>query len=184
MGCTFCATGQMGFRRDLTEGEIFEQVARFAAELRLKDERLSNVVFSAPATPPAHLDVRPTPRPLTTPPSYHANQCVFSARPCNLSLHPRPHPCPPTTLASPHATICPTSSALCPPHRSPTNAARRWWRPPDLVAPSPFRLSSARSLACAQHTHHAARPYAARPTREPPQVQFDSAFARPSPVAQ
>jgi len=51
MGCTFCATGQMGFRRDLTEGEIFEQVARFAAELRLKDERLSNVVFMGMGEP-------------------------------------------------------------------------------------------------------------------------------------
>ena len=45
MGCTFCATGQMGFSRHLSSGEIFEQAARFAAELKAKDERLSNVVF-------------------------------------------------------------------------------------------------------------------------------------------
>ena len=51
MGCTFCATGQMGFKRDLTETEIFEQAARFAAELREKDERLSNVVFMGMGEP-------------------------------------------------------------------------------------------------------------------------------------
>jgi adenine C2-methylase RlmN of 23S rRNA A2503 and tRNA A37 len=34
MGCTFCATGQMGFARQLTPDEILEQVARFDAELR------------------------------------------------------------------------------------------------------------------------------------------------------
>jgi len=27
MGCTFCATGQMGFKRDLSADEIFEQAA-------------------------------------------------------------------------------------------------------------------------------------------------------------
>jgi len=51
MGCTFCATGQMGFKRNLNEGEIFEQAARFAAELREKDERLSNVVFMGMGEP-------------------------------------------------------------------------------------------------------------------------------------
>ena len=51
MGCTFCATGQMGFKRDLTEAEIFEQAARFSAELRAKDERLSNIVFMGMGEP-------------------------------------------------------------------------------------------------------------------------------------
>jgi len=32
MGCVFCATGQMGFARQLTAEEIYEQVARFATE--------------------------------------------------------------------------------------------------------------------------------------------------------
>ena len=50
MGCVFCATGQMGFARQLTPDEIIEQVARFDAELR-RDQadggasRVSNVVF-------------------------------------------------------------------------------------------------------------------------------------------
>jgi len=34
MGCVFCATGQMGFRRHLSAGEIVEQVLWFARELR------------------------------------------------------------------------------------------------------------------------------------------------------
>lgn len=33
-GCTFCATGQMGFDRHLTPGEIVAQVLHFARELR------------------------------------------------------------------------------------------------------------------------------------------------------
>src|SRR5215472_12579708 len=33
-GCTFCATGQMGFDRHLTAGEIVAQVVYFARELR------------------------------------------------------------------------------------------------------------------------------------------------------
>src|SRR5258708_32912564 len=33
-GCTFCATGQMGFDRHLSAGEIVAQVLLFARELR------------------------------------------------------------------------------------------------------------------------------------------------------
>lgn len=45
MGCVFCATGQMGFSRQLTSTEIFEQAQRFSAELKTNDSRLSNIVF-------------------------------------------------------------------------------------------------------------------------------------------
>jgi 23S rRNA (adenine2503-C2)-methyltransferase len=45
MGCVFCATGQMGFARQLSSEEIFEQVSRFASELSREDARLSNIVF-------------------------------------------------------------------------------------------------------------------------------------------
>jgi 23S rRNA (adenine2503-C2)-methyltransferase len=38
-GCVFCATGQMGFSRQLTSDEIFEQVARFASELALQEKQ-------------------------------------------------------------------------------------------------------------------------------------------------
>ncbi|MBI5566935.1 MAG: 23S rRNA (adenine(2503)-C(2))-methyltransferase RlmN [Chloroflexi bacterium] len=37
MGCTFCATGQGGFQRNLTSGEIVEQVLFFERELRQRE---------------------------------------------------------------------------------------------------------------------------------------------------
>ena len=44
--CKFCATGQQGFTRQLTDGEIFEQALLFSRDLvKEKGERLSNVVF-------------------------------------------------------------------------------------------------------------------------------------------
>lgn len=51
MGCVFCATGQMGFVRNLTAGEIFEQAMRFARELAQDGERLSNVVLMGMGEP-------------------------------------------------------------------------------------------------------------------------------------
>ena len=54
MGCVFCATGQMGFARQLTPDEIFEQVARFSAELHKDDKRLSNVVMMGMGEPLAN----------------------------------------------------------------------------------------------------------------------------------
>jgi 23S rRNA (adenine2503-C2)-methyltransferase len=54
MGCSFCATGQSGFSRHLTTGEIVEQVvvARRAAE----PDHLSNVVFMGMGEPLANYD--------------------------------------------------------------------------------------------------------------------------------
>ena len=51
MGCTFCATGQMGFARHLSATEIFEQAALVARELAAKGERLSNVVLMGMGEP-------------------------------------------------------------------------------------------------------------------------------------
>ena len=51
MGCVFCATGQMGFGRNLTTGEIFEQAMLFARKLAARGERLSNVVFMGMGEP-------------------------------------------------------------------------------------------------------------------------------------
>lgn len=45
MKCVFCATGQMGFSRQLTSVEIFEQAAMYSSELQRKGERLSNIVL-------------------------------------------------------------------------------------------------------------------------------------------
>ena len=51
MGCTFCATGQMGFARHLSAAEIFEQAARYAVLLKQRGERLSNVVLMGMGEP-------------------------------------------------------------------------------------------------------------------------------------
>ena len=54
MACQFCATGQAGFHRHLTEGEIVEQVAVAMREARPR--RLSNVVFMGMGEPLANYD--------------------------------------------------------------------------------------------------------------------------------
>lgn len=51
MGCVFCATGQMGFRRNLTAGEILAQVLAFERDLGLVDDRLTNVVLMGMGEP-------------------------------------------------------------------------------------------------------------------------------------
>ncbi len=51
MGCVFCATGQMGFARNLTAVEIFEQAMLFARELAAAGERLSNIVLMGMGEP-------------------------------------------------------------------------------------------------------------------------------------
>jgi 23S rRNA (adenine2503-C2)-methyltransferase len=51
MNCTFCATGQMGFKRNLTPGEIVSQVLFFARELRQNSLELSNVVIMGMGEP-------------------------------------------------------------------------------------------------------------------------------------
>ncbi|MBV9661650.1 MAG: 23S rRNA (adenine(2503)-C(2))-methyltransferase RlmN [Acidimicrobiales bacterium] len=54
MGCSFCATGQAGFVRHLTTGEILEQVA--AARRAGGSRRLTNVVFMGMGEPLANYD--------------------------------------------------------------------------------------------------------------------------------
>lgn len=51
MGCVFCATGQMGFRRHLTSGEIIEQVLYYARLLVDQGERVTNVVIMGMGEP-------------------------------------------------------------------------------------------------------------------------------------
>ena len=51
MGCVFCASGQMGFGRNLTASEIFEQAMVFARELAGRGQRLSNIVFMGMGEP-------------------------------------------------------------------------------------------------------------------------------------
>jgi 23S rRNA (adenine2503-C2)-methyltransferase len=51
MGCVFCATGQMGFVRQLTAGEIVSQVLYFARRLAAGGERLTNLVIMGMGEP-------------------------------------------------------------------------------------------------------------------------------------
>jgi 23S rRNA (adenine2503-C2)-methyltransferase len=55
MGCTFCATGQAGFTRHLSVGEVLEQVM-FAVRAAAP-RRLSNVVFMGMGEPLANYNV-------------------------------------------------------------------------------------------------------------------------------
>jgi 23S rRNA (adenine2503-C2)-methyltransferase len=54
MGCGFCATGQAGFTRHLTVGEIVEQVALATRRARQSERRVSNIVFMGMGEPLAN----------------------------------------------------------------------------------------------------------------------------------
>ena len=51
MGCTFCATGQMGFGRHLSSGEVVAQVMYYARLLHEQDDRVTNVVLMGMGEP-------------------------------------------------------------------------------------------------------------------------------------
>lgn len=51
MGCVFCATGQMGFHRHLTSGEIIAQVLYYARNLQQGGEKVTNVVVMGMGEP-------------------------------------------------------------------------------------------------------------------------------------
>jgi len=51
LGCVFCATGQMGFSRDLSAGEIVAQAMYVARMARWTNERLRNVVLMGMGEP-------------------------------------------------------------------------------------------------------------------------------------
>lgn len=51
MGCVFCATGQMGFKRNLSSGEIVEQVIYYARLLHEEGEMVTNVVLMGMGEP-------------------------------------------------------------------------------------------------------------------------------------
>ncbi|MBL4575861.1 MAG: 23S rRNA (adenine(2503)-C(2))-methyltransferase RlmN [Opitutaceae bacterium] len=51
MGCIFCATGQMGFTRHLSTGEIVTQVLHVDRALRDQGEKLRNIVFMGMGEP-------------------------------------------------------------------------------------------------------------------------------------
>ena len=54
MACPFCATGQMGFSRNLMAGEIVAQVLHYARELQREEKQVSNIVFMGMGEPLAN----------------------------------------------------------------------------------------------------------------------------------
>ena len=51
MGCVFCATGQMGFKRHLSSGEIVAQVLYYARMLKDENQAVTNVVLMGMGEP-------------------------------------------------------------------------------------------------------------------------------------
>ncbi len=56
MGCTFCATGQMGFETNLKSEHIVSQVIHFAEILQQRGEHVTNLVFMGMGEPMANYD--------------------------------------------------------------------------------------------------------------------------------
>ena len=58
IGCSFCATGQQGFERNLTAGEIIDQVLYFVRRLKDNDEKdtITNIVFMGMGEPLANYE--------------------------------------------------------------------------------------------------------------------------------
>jgi len=54
MACPFCATGQMGFMRNLSVGEIVAQVLYYARQLSQEEKRVTNIVFMGMGEPLAN----------------------------------------------------------------------------------------------------------------------------------
>ncbi|HAE85946.1 MAG TPA: 23S rRNA (adenine(2503)-C(2))-methyltransferase RlmN [Anaerolineaceae bacterium] len=51
VGCVFCATGQMGFVRSLSSGEILAQVLHFMRQLQAENQKLTNIVYMGMGEP-------------------------------------------------------------------------------------------------------------------------------------
>ncbi|HYM83041.1 MAG TPA: radical SAM protein, partial [Candidatus Dormibacteraeota bacterium] len=56
VGCPFCATGELGFTRDLETAEIVDQVRAASRRLTADGRRLTNVVFMGMGEPLLNLD--------------------------------------------------------------------------------------------------------------------------------
>lgn len=53
MGCTFCATGKLGFKRNLTSSEIIQQILLIQSDTKLK---VTNIVFMGQGEPLLNLE--------------------------------------------------------------------------------------------------------------------------------
>ncbi|MFA5355377.1 MAG: 23S rRNA (adenine(2503)-C(2))-methyltransferase RlmN [Candidatus Paceibacterota bacterium] len=51
LGCSFCATGKIGFKRNLEIGEIIDQVLFWARKIKKDKEKINNIVFMGMGEP-------------------------------------------------------------------------------------------------------------------------------------
>jgi 23S rRNA (adenine2503-C2)-methyltransferase len=56
VGCVICATGRSGFTRNLSSGEITEQILYYARRLRQENAHVTNVVFMGMGEPMLNFD--------------------------------------------------------------------------------------------------------------------------------
>lgn len=56
VGCKFCATGKMGFKKNLSSQEIVDQVMYFKRILKKEDKEITNIVFMGMGEPMLNLD--------------------------------------------------------------------------------------------------------------------------------
>lgn len=56
MKCVFCATGQMGFERNIRAEEIVAQIIHFATMLKQRNQHVTNIVFMGMGEPLANYD--------------------------------------------------------------------------------------------------------------------------------
>jgi len=56
VGCTFCATGQMGLKINLTSREIIDQVLYFARLVNKEEQKISNVTYMGMGEPLLNLE--------------------------------------------------------------------------------------------------------------------------------
>ena len=87
VGCPFCATGELGFGRDLEVAEIVDQVRFASRRLVARGQRLTNIVFMGMGEPLLNLD-----RVLAAIEALNDRRGSASAR--GTSRSPRPASCP------------------------------------------------------------------------------------------
>ncbi|MEN9444006.1 MAG: rRNA ((2503)-C(2))-methyltransferase RlmN [Bacteroidota bacterium] len=56
VGCSFCATGKLGFKRNLSAGEIFDQVVEISRWAEKEGSRLTNIVMMGQGEPLLNVD--------------------------------------------------------------------------------------------------------------------------------
>ena len=56
VGCIFCATGQMGLNESLDSQQILDQILYFARYLKLKNEKITNIVYMGMGEPLLNLE--------------------------------------------------------------------------------------------------------------------------------